>query len=182
MLLNRGKLSFAGAAISGFDKRFKVISPWITVTANQYMNLGNMHERYFIRGIVNRTLSEDDLEEDQPDHFLMGISYRSKIFYWFFRSFYNTLKNCRGSKFAHPFEPNKPLKFWQLPSRVELKKTIEKLALEVIFREKKSIFCHFSRRRSRNLRNWNCTKILDRTTRPFFRHLFTHPTKAVGIQ
>lgn len=51
------------------------------------MNLGNMHERYFIRGIVNRTLSEDDLEEEQPDHFLMGISYRSKIFYWFFSFF-----------------------------------------------------------------------------------------------
>ncbi|PAV61270.1 hypothetical protein WR25_13781 [Diploscapter pachys] len=100
-----------GAAISGFDKRFKVISPWITVTANQYMNIGNIHERYFIRGVVNRTLNEDDLEEDQPDHFLMGISYR-------------------GSKLAHPFGPNKPLKFWQLPNRIGLKKTIEKLALE----------------------------------------------------
>ncbi|WKY16781.1 hypothetical protein Q1695_001418 [Nippostrongylus brasiliensis] len=65
-----------GTINNRYDKQVKVVSEWITVHNNQYTNIEQLQERFYLSAVM-----DEKMEEPKPQttihHFLMGISYRS---------------------------------------------------------------------------------------------------------
>ncbi|KAL6722568.1 hypothetical protein Aduo_017682 [Ancylostoma duodenale] len=65
-----------GTINNRYERQVKVASEWITVHNNQYTNIEQLHERYYLSTIMNDKM-EDTKAQPVMRHFLMGISYRN---------------------------------------------------------------------------------------------------------
>ncbi|VDL69985.1 unnamed protein product [Nippostrongylus brasiliensis] len=69
-----------GTINNRYDKQVKVVSEWITVHNNQYTNIEQLQERFYLSAVM-----DEKMEEPKPQttihHFLMGISYSKEVTY-----------------------------------------------------------------------------------------------------
>ncbi|EPB79371.1 hypothetical protein ANCCEY_01530 [Ancylostoma ceylanicum] len=65
-----------GTINNRYERQVKVASEWITVHNNQYTNIEQLHERYYLSTVMNDKM-EDTKAQPVMRHFLMGISYRN---------------------------------------------------------------------------------------------------------
>uniref|UniRef100_A0A1I7X9C9 ZP domain-containing protein n=1 Tax=Heterorhabditis bacteriophora TaxID=37862 RepID=A0A1I7X9C9_HETBA len=66
---------YLGTINNRYERQIKVSSEWITVQYNQYTNVEQLQERYYISSMMNPHL-EDEKSLQPVKHFLMAISYR----------------------------------------------------------------------------------------------------------
>ncbi|RCN35680.1 hypothetical protein ANCCAN_18462 [Ancylostoma caninum] len=66
-----------GTINNRYERQVKVASEWITVHNNQYTNIEQLHERYYLSTVMNDKM-EDTKGQPVMRHFLMGISYRQQ--------------------------------------------------------------------------------------------------------
>ncbi|KAK6060259.1 hypothetical protein COOONC_02086 [Cooperia oncophora] len=65
-----------GTINNRYELQVKVVSEWITVHNNQYTNIEQLQERFYLTAVINEEMEEPKVQTT-PRHFLMGISYRS---------------------------------------------------------------------------------------------------------
>ncbi|KAK5978414.1 Zona pellucida domain protein [Trichostrongylus colubriformis] len=66
-----------GTINNRYEQQVRVVSEWITVHNNQYTNIEQLQERFYLSAVIDEKLEEPKNQLGLHNHFLMGISYRS---------------------------------------------------------------------------------------------------------